>query len=431
MPEPHIRDHWAGYRFSPFLTASTQTDIWVADTQLPLIVSVDKATGRIGGLHVVPRPAGGDAGPRQLCVHAGEVWAAWGTGVVVRDIATGRSRAVDVQGSALRAGSEGVWTLTRDAVVRLDRGTPRPVDLPAPGSRLALGCGAVWVLSWVDPAAGRTVLHKIDAEDGGRRWSIELEGSPQSVVADASGVWVDLWVREGDVVTEQLIGIDPDDGVIRSSIEMEPVGALQGVVDGVAWQLDRDRFEAQGYLRPTTLRGVSAADGMVVGEIALPGVFTHPMTGDGRLTGCLHQPGGGARGVVEIDTWTHAIRHHLVDGIDVSAHLPPPPAPIVAEDTERQVCDDLARSLLGGRIRSIDIEVVRLEGSFPDTEVVAYFRSAERPGFLFARKARVWAPDGALLGVDLMDVHLMEDVEACGYGLPLDPEPDASGIVWF
>jgi len=30
-----------------------------------------------------------------------------------------------------------------------------------------------------------------------------------------------------------------------------------------------------------------------------------------------------------------------------------------------------------------------------------------------------------------LDVNLMEDVEACGYGLPADPVQDASGTVCF
>jgi len=44
----------------------------------------------------------------------------------------------------------------------------------------------------------------------------------------------------------------------------------------------------------------------------------------------------------------------------------------------------------------------------------------------------MWEDDGAISDViDVIDVNLMEDIEACGYGLPRNPPPDASGIAWF
>jgi len=77
-------------------------------------------------------------------------------------------------------------------------------------------------------------------------------------------------------------------------------------------------------------------------------------------------------------------------------------------------------------------EEARLEGGFPPTEILVLFRAGEHPGLLFGRRRRMWEDDGAISDViDVIDVNLMEDIEACGYGLPRNPPPDASGIAWF
>lgn len=86
----------------------------------------------------------------------------------------------------------------------------------------------------------------------------------------------------------------------------------------------------------------------------------------------------------------------------------------------------------GPYIRGVTFEDVRLEGKFPKTEMVALFRSEHQPGVLFGRRQRIWEEDGAFSGViSVMDVNLMEDIEACGYGLPADPRAAPSGVAWI
>jgi hypothetical protein len=84
-------------------------------------------------------------------------------------------------------------------------------------------------------------------------------------------------------------------------------------------------------------------------------------------------------------------------------------------------------------IRGVAFEEVRLDGEFPDTELVLLFRARSHPGVPFGRRRRLWEEDGSPIEmVDiLIGVHLKENIESGEPGLPRDPEVDASGIAWF
>lgn len=77
------------------------------------------------------------------------------------------------------------------------------------------------------------------------------------------------------------------------------------------------------------------------------------------------------------------------------------------------------------------VEDVRLEGRFPSTEVIILFRSLDRPELLFGRRERIWADDGvyATDGSAVITMNLEERIYFAP-GLPLDAEPDATGVVW-
>lgn len=128
-------------------------------------------------------------------------------------------------------------------------------------------------------------------------------------------------------------------------------------------------------------------------------------------------------------------------------HLRQVQRPTDAEDTERAVRERLAGAVFGGWagpdpltgtkksrsfIRGVTFEEVKLEGTFPNTEIVMLFRSEEHPDVLFGRRQRVWEYSGDLSGaISVMDINLMEDVESCRYGLPSEPAPDAFGVAWL
>jgi len=266
--------------------------------------------------------------------------------------------------------------------------------------------------------------------------------------SDRSGIWANVWTEHPACrqITSHLIGLDPRTAEVTSDIELEPTGALGPIVDGVIWLPSADPFDHAARDRLATIRRVSAADGHLLGEVRLEGALGWPVAGPGCLWGRVDR--GDTRSVAAIDTRRVGVRYFDLGHLDVTPYLPPPPPAIYAEDMERQIRDRLASSLVGGwvktdpetgaeverlpYIRGVHIEEVRLEGTFPETEILVLFRSDEHPGLLFGRRRRIWEDDGALSGaIDVMDVNLMEDVEACGHGLPRHPQPNASGIVWF
>ena len=77
--------------------------------------------------------------------------------------------------------------------------------------------------------------------------------------------------------------------------------------------------------------------------------------------------------------------------------------------------------------------VIELRGEFPDRAVVALFRAGDRPGIQFGRRWRLYDELGNPVDHQYADIHLMEDIESSGGGLPPagDCVPDAAGVVWF
>ncbi len=131
--------------------------------------------------------------------------------------------------------------------------------------------------------------------------------------------------------------------------------------------------------------------------------------------------------------------------IDTEPFVPPPVPPGLDLDRyEAEQRDSLREVFVGGwvaedgsrrpYIDGVTFESFELRGSFPDTVIVALFRSENRPGIRFGRRWRLYDELGNLEGESLeyADVGLMEDVES-GDGLPMTDActADAEGIVWF
>jgi hypothetical protein len=133
----------------------------------------------------------------------------------------------------------------------------------------------------------------------------------------------------------------------------------------------------------------------------------------------------------------------VVDFVDVDARsfLPAPPAPIDPEPVERALRDDLARALRLGRpspeysmgtmLESVVFDEVQLEGTFPKSEVIVLFRSDYRPELRFGHRERIWSDDGVFVtdGSGVIATNLEETI-IFEPGLPLDAEPDATGVIW-
>lgn len=81
----------------------------------------------------------------------------------------------------------------------------------------------------------------------------------------------------------------------------------------------------------------------------------------------------------------------------------------------------------------VDFDSVEIVGGFPHTQVVALFHAADRPGVQFGRRWRLYDDLGNPEPLEYADIHLMEEIEAAGYGLPAAAAcvPDEDGVVWF
>jgi hypothetical protein len=162
--------------------------------------------------------------------------------------------------------------------------------------------------------------------------------------------------------------------------------------------------------------------------------------------GCVWAFAAPARGEhgqipVRIPSRPGVVHRWELDDADVSA-LDPLSAPADAADIEQRALADLSGELRGGWrdgqtgstkpfIRGVAFLDIGLEGSWPDTAVAAVFEADQRPGFRFVRRFGIWAPNGTRGDLSTDAINLMEDVEACGYGLPTDPEPGDDGLVPF
>lgn len=82
-------------------------------------------------------------------------------------------------------------------------------------------------------------------------------------------------------------------------------------------------------------------------------------------------------------------------------------------------------------IEGVTFDSFELRGAFPDSHVVALFRSAEYPGVQFGRKRQLYDELGNPIRHRYADVYLAEDI--LSGGLPeLDQcIPDATGVVWL
>jgi branched-chain amino acid transport system substrate-binding protein len=230
----------------------------------------------------------------RVAVAGDAVWAVTPDYAVVRiEVATGvvTATANAVPAIAVAAGGAGVWALGQDGTVaRLDERTARTVArarIPAPVTAIAVGEDAAWVTSGPDgtlwrvaggltPSLGTTDLAPGVADvavGAGAIWvvnplagtltqvdpgtvtvvrTIELEGIPSSVAVDGDAVWIAVVAGPGEVVTEDVAGVEP----LPTSI-CEPVRAGSS---GVADLLVTSDLPLQGGIQLSTTQMAQAIE---------------------------------------------------------------------------------------------------------------------------------------------------------------------------
>jgi hypothetical protein len=146
--------------------------------------------------------------------------------------------------------------------------------------------------------------------------------------------------------------------------------------------------------------------------------------------------------------WVHprtGTAGQIVIEADLGPETPAPEKPtnVDLEQFEQSQLTSLRDSLLGGWtdesgntdpfIGGVEFQSIELVGRFPHSHIVARFRAADRSGILFGRRWDLYDELGNPQDLEYADMHLMEDIEAAGWGLPPVEEcrPDNDGLVWF
>jgi hypothetical protein len=141
----------------------------------------------------------------------------------------------------------------------------------------------------------------------------------------------------------------------------------------------------------TEVRRVDPSTWEDIGVVRIAGLLSSLTLGPSGIWGLLDKPRERARRVCRIDPDANEVAAALtLAEVDARPFLPPPPGPIDPGPDERRLRDELAHALLEGTpsapdqaqgttLESVVFEDVRLEGAFPNTEVVILFRTSYRP----------------------------------------------------
>jgi hypothetical protein len=439
--EPHIRDYWAGYRMGPENLTPVGKTLWVADNLLPVLAYVDRDACLVGPIGLKGNE-GEHRAIRSLATDGRRLRVSWGAGITSLDPDTGERDFRELAVGRVIASDGALWSSKADRLVRIEPDTMTFEEIaPVPTTgQLTVGHGFAWAIVWDPPE--RSYLIRIDLCNGDWCDPVPVSGSPRQLVATDRGVIARIWRRGGtEHFVDTLVSVAPH-GEIQDERVIEPTGVAAAFDEEVVWLSGDDPFAPGRSATATTLRRMESGGEEM--SLAVPGIPERLVLGSGCAWARVSD--GGKYRLVRADE-RGAVQVTDIAGLELDDHLPPPPDPIDADEIEQKVLKRLSSSLRGGWIHTdpdtgeqcarpyiegVKIEDVRLEKSFPDTQVVVTFRADGHPGVLFGRCRPIWEKSGELSGViDVMDVNLMEDVEACGHGLPKSPRVGNHGIAWF
>jgi hypothetical protein len=448
------------------------------DEVVPLAVEADLSTGEIVGAwtwDLRPELRDRPTATAVALTRADIVVASPAAGGLVRiDRATGATRVVPLPVGAgrLRRDGETVWAAAGNDDYDDDDdfgdAPPRPVvwegvpededdDMEGDPTALILPPTPVWRVDGTSVTAydfGGQVEDFV-VLDGKVVAVCTLPTDPLIKVAHGEG-WIS-YARPATVLRGH-----PERGLAEVATVPEGAGDLV-VDDGAVWLVGYDRdFEPASVLRlgpqdaePVLVQQmgrrepdpVTVVGGRVISldpdglSVDLP-PLAEDTTVDGMVVWLRH---GRRPTIVGLDVERATVTEVMLD-VDTEPYVPPPVPPpgLVLDRYETEQRDSLRESFVGGwvaedgsrrpYIDGVTFESVELRGGFPDTVIVALFRSENRPGIRFGRRWRLYdelgnAEDESL---EYADVGLMEDVES-GDGLPMTDActADAEGVVWF
>jgi hypothetical protein len=447
---PRTRDFWAdrrkGQSFRPGRVTAGERAAWVLDQWLPVLVAVDPVSHSPGEPIQLPRPPNGSRDITDLAAGEGAVWALWQDGLVRVDERTGSATAitVPVKGGLhqVAVGAGAAWVLG-GGIARVDArsGNADVFEEEVAGGRsLGFGQGHLWALASPDPAAGRSVLSRYSTRLGDRPAQVDIDGLLSGIAAGEDSVWIACLRWEDPGFRRQhrfLIQVDPATlDVVEHEISTEETWLAVG---SELWFLTSPDSPVL-----TEVRRVDPSTWEDIGAVRVPGLLSSLSLGPSGIWGLLDEPRESTRRVCRIDPDANEVGAALdLADVDARPFLPPPPGPIDPGPVERRLRDELTQALLEGApsapreaqgttLESVVFEDVRLEGTFPNTEVVILFRTSYRPEVRFGRRERIWSDDGVYEteGSAVILTNLEESI-IFKPGLPFDAEPDLSGVVWI
>ena len=348
-----------------------------------------------------------------------------------------------------------IWRIRGGVASRIDADLEQPV-LAAAGGKLAGVCRLPGdpVIKHLSPGGGsvswRYPGSVVVIDDAGTLEVLgPVPGSGGVVCADHGSVWLLGFEPETDddpapEVREVRVAPGRMGSRVSGALEVRPhhpVAVLGRVLVDLAWPEDADGSAAGLAYGPAVVRFLPV-DG---GEPWPAGLAD---LGHGVLAAAdggqvwLGNPGDGTLvAAAPGDTGLRELRISL----DCRPWMPSPqlPAGFDSDQFEQAQLDRLRGAFLEGWhtseggtrpfIDGVTFGVIELRGEFPDRAVVALFRAGDRPGIQFGRRWRLYDELGNPVDHQYADIHLMEDIESSGGGLPPagDCVPDAAGVVWF
>lgn len=333
---------------------------------------------------------------------------------------TARRIDVDLEGprlAAIEGTIVGACRLPGDPLIR-HLGPGGSVDFGYPGTIITLDeAGAVTALGPVPST------HGVICEDGGRVWLLGFNsdiGDPEDPGPR------ELFLADGRIGAGTTMRLEKPvgliDGLVADLTERPPAGDPGGPRAGwstVVRFLPLDGGEPSEVVIPRV--GLEARAKVRSGQVWI-GDY-----GDSRL---------------KVVTPGQAHPRELSIALDCRPWMtrPQPPGLDLREFEDSQL--DRFRGELSslrrdgqGRTRplveGVSFDAFELRGAFPDSDLVALFRSADRPGVQFGRKRPLYDELGNPLRHRYSDIYLAEDILSGGLPELGQCIPDASGVVWF
>jgi hypothetical protein len=414
---------------------------------LPVLVGVDPSTYAVSDPIRLPQPSDAALDISALAAGEGAVWALWPDGLVRVEEATRSSSSIvlpieaGMRSIAVSAGA--AWVLAGGRITRVDAHSGSAelfLDRADRIFALAFDREYLWTLGWRDPAINQqSVLARHSPDSAEPPATLDVEGAVQRLAIGNDAVWMRCtrFDRDGKLHTF-LIRVGPET-LDTAAREISNDETFSAVVREIWLGPTLATFRSD---TPTDIRRVDPITWQDVGLIRPQGLVSDLSTGPSGIWGLLRRTLDSGPAVCRIDPDTSSVVAAL-DLADVGAgvFLPSPPGPIDPEPVERALRDDLAGALRLGRpspeynrgtmLESVVFEEVLLEGTFPKTEVIVLFRSHYRPELRFGHRRRIWSDDGvyATDGSGVIVTNLEETI-IFEPGLPLDAEPDATGVIW-